>query len=579
MAYDALGNITSKSDVGSYAYHSTKKHQVTSTSNGWSFGYDGNGNVTNARGATIGWTSYNYAASITNGADSASFSYTPDRQYWRQISNYTSGGNATTIYIGGMLEKVITSAGTDYRHMIHAGNSTVIVSRQTTGTNTTYYALTDHLGSNSTITNSSGAILTTTSYDAFGKRRGGNWTGSPNSVDWSTIAATTRRGYTGHTMLDNLGLVHMNGRVQDPFLGRFMSADPLIDDPSSTQGWNRYSYLKNNPLNATDPSGFCGQTGGDAAWIYDWVYDDDCTYYYTGEEELVAVGLGWAHLPPSGTSQGQSGGSVSLDPELIEAVIIFQDAERAEEEAREAQRRENGIIIEPQTETVVTLDGSTVFADVYYVYYGEVSSTYFIGVFNPATGSYWSADNAITSFYDVDEGALQGRLISGYGSFGARVLDSAVNTLEDARNDLIIMGTAELGGIAVAVAARGGATTLEASEILFSQSSVNGVEEIALSMRANGWVGAPIDVVSVNGRLITVDNTRVAAATMTDTPVQATIHSANELLPASMSGRFVSREGAEAATWGEAISTRIGNQNGLYRELYPEGSWYIGVNP
>jgi RHS repeat-associated protein len=57
-------------------------------------------------------------------------------------------------------------------------------------------------------------------------------------------------------MLDNLSLIHMNGRVMDPLLGRFVSADPNIDGVMDTQGWNRYSYVKNGPLSATDPSGF-----------------------------------------------------------------------------------------------------------------------------------------------------------------------------------------------------------------------------------------------------------------------------------------------------------------------------------
>ena len=48
----------------------------------------------------------------------------------------------------------------------------------------------------------------------------------------------------------------MNGRVYDPVLGRFLSADPNVDDATDAQGFNRYSYLGNNPLGGTDPSGF-----------------------------------------------------------------------------------------------------------------------------------------------------------------------------------------------------------------------------------------------------------------------------------------------------------------------------------
>jgi hypothetical protein len=48
----------------------------------------------------------------------------------------------------------------------------------------------------------------------------------------------------------------MNGRVQDPITGRFLSADPFIPDVEDTQSWNRYSYVNNNPLSFVDPSGF-----------------------------------------------------------------------------------------------------------------------------------------------------------------------------------------------------------------------------------------------------------------------------------------------------------------------------------
>jgi RHS repeat-associated protein len=256
MAYDAIGNITSKSGIGAYTYDGTKKHQVTSTGNGWSFGYDGNGNMTSGRGATITWTSFNYPASIGNGSDTSSFSYTPDRQYWKQVSNYTSGGAATTIYVGGLLEKVTSGGNTDYKHMIRTDNARIVVSRRSDGQNVSWYALDDHLGSNSVVTTQAGLIQMELSNDAFGARRAPNWQGSPTSSDWLNIAGTTRRGYTDHTMLDNLSLTHMNGRVYDQLLGRFLSADPYITEPGNTQGYNRYSYVLNKPLSFTDPSGF-----------------------------------------------------------------------------------------------------------------------------------------------------------------------------------------------------------------------------------------------------------------------------------------------------------------------------------
>ena len=75
-------------------------------------------------------------------------------------------------------------------------------------------------------------------------------------ADGAVTPATTHHGYTGHEHLDSLGLIHMNGRVYDPALGRFTQADPYIQDPTNSQSLNRYSYVENNPLKYTDPSGY-----------------------------------------------------------------------------------------------------------------------------------------------------------------------------------------------------------------------------------------------------------------------------------------------------------------------------------
>jgi len=72
------------------------------------------------------------------------------------------------------------------------------------------------------------------------------------------------RGYTGHEHLDNFGLINMpalsvaegNGRVYDPAIARFLSPDPILQNPRNTQSHNRYSYCLNNPLKYTDPSGY-----------------------------------------------------------------------------------------------------------------------------------------------------------------------------------------------------------------------------------------------------------------------------------------------------------------------------------
>ena len=109
----------------------------------------------------------------------------------------------------------------------------------------------------SSILNADGSTLVNESYTAYGLRRNPTtWNGSASSVDLSVSAGVTRQGYTWQTALGNMGLNHMNGRVQDAITGVFLSPDPYISEPGNPQNYNRYSYVLNNPLSFTDPSGY-----------------------------------------------------------------------------------------------------------------------------------------------------------------------------------------------------------------------------------------------------------------------------------------------------------------------------------
>jgi len=96
-----------------------------------------------------------------------------------------------------------------------------------------------------------------------GKRR--------NPLTWEAFVEPPKlvmdRGFTGHEHLDLFELVNMNGRIYDPVIGRFLSADPYSQMPEHTQGLNRYSYCMNNPLSFTDPSGYSMSDAGFASFI------------------------------------------------------------------------------------------------------------------------------------------------------------------------------------------------------------------------------------------------------------------------------------------------------------------------
>jgi len=95
-------------------------------------------------------------------------------------------------------------------------------------------------------------------FDAFGQTRNADFSDrtQPPQVGSLGLAPATRNGFTGHEHLDTLGLIHMNGRVYDYRLGRFLSVDPIIQNPAHSQSLNPYSYIGNNPFSGADPSGY-----------------------------------------------------------------------------------------------------------------------------------------------------------------------------------------------------------------------------------------------------------------------------------------------------------------------------------
>jgi RHS repeat-associated protein len=120
------------------------------------------------------------------------------------------------------------------------------------GTTQNYlYLHRDYLGSIVAVTNQAGAVVEKRLFDAWG-----NITkvhdGAGNNLTKLTVID---RGYTGHEHLQGVNLIHMNGRLYDPVVHRFLQPDNFVSDPQNTQAFNRYSYVLNNPLKYSDASG------------------------------------------------------------------------------------------------------------------------------------------------------------------------------------------------------------------------------------------------------------------------------------------------------------------------------------
>ncbi len=273
-AYNDLGNITSRTDVGSFSYGaaSTGPHALTGVTGGAfnkSCDYDAKGNRTTDGATSLTYSSFNKPVRMVKGGDTLRFDYGPDRALYRQTTFLTQPGGATSQtvreYIGGLYERETTSEGL-VRHIHYiAGGSGVaaILTDERSAASPPVrlrYIHKDHLGSVDVITDSAGAVVERQSFDAWGRRRTVAY--NTGTATWSVTypatpgSAETHRGFTGHEMLDAVGLVHMGGRIYDPITARFLSPDPFVQSPDNLQNLNRYSYVLNNPLSFTDPSGF-----------------------------------------------------------------------------------------------------------------------------------------------------------------------------------------------------------------------------------------------------------------------------------------------------------------------------------
>ncbi|CAC9628195.1 hypothetical protein [uncultured Gammaproteobacteria bacterium] len=226
--------------------------------------YDANGNMTKNNNKIIQWTSFNKPKRFTksNSNDNTTFVYAPNRsRYQKTQTKASSNTTITTTYIGKLYEQIKQNTSTEHKHFIYADGQLIAINIKTDTTagtppipDKTRYLHYDNLGSIDTITNGQGNIVERMAYTAFGQRRQGD--GRASDPLLPIIPALTNRGFTGHEHIDEMGFIHMNGRVYDPSIGRFLSADPTIQHPYNTQDYNRYSYTTNNPLKYVDMNGF-----------------------------------------------------------------------------------------------------------------------------------------------------------------------------------------------------------------------------------------------------------------------------------------------------------------------------------
>jgi len=243
VTYDETGNILTKADAGTYTYNSNNVNQLASVT------FVRSGITTNTQ--IIAYNSQNKVTEMSEGNYSYDVMYGADGDRIRSRLYEDSILSKTKYYAPGY-EKIIKSGSTIENHYIVSPYGLEAIIAKTGTSETLYLAETDHLGSLVGLFNTSGIHVEQYSYDAWGRRR------NPADLTFINVPVPviTERGFTGHEHLDEFRLINMNGRLYDPLTGRFLNSDPVIDNAGGAQGLNSYTYVLNNPLRYTDPSGY-----------------------------------------------------------------------------------------------------------------------------------------------------------------------------------------------------------------------------------------------------------------------------------------------------------------------------------
>ncbi|MDT5268357.1 MAG: hypothetical protein QOH49_543 [Acidobacteriota bacterium] len=192
--------------------------------------YDANGNLTGDGTNTYTWNARNQLVSIS-GAVTASFQYDP---FGRRVSKTVGGVTTNYLYDGPNVVQEL-SGTTPTANLLSGSEDEVFLRTDASGSQS---FLLDGLGSTLALTDGAGALQTRYTYDAFGGTTASGGAGSTYQ-------------YTGREN-DGTGLYYYWARYYSPSMQRFISEDPL---DFAGGGFNHYAYVRNDPINAKDPSG------------------------------------------------------------------------------------------------------------------------------------------------------------------------------------------------------------------------------------------------------------------------------------------------------------------------------------
>ncbi len=259
--YDPTGNRLSKVLAGQTTSYSYDKADRILTAGSTNYTVNAAGNET-ARGSdTCAYDQANRLTSATAGGATSTYRYDGDGKR----TSKTAGGMTTSyVYdVAGGLPVLLDDGARKY---VWGAAGLAFTVDKTTAALHVYH--TDGLGSVRAITDASPnpQLVETYRTDEFGLPDANGTTGTTGQS----------LQYTGEQRDTETNLVYVRARMYDPGSGRMMSRDPSARISSGSQQLNRYSYVSNNPISATDPSGlrtyFVGGIGGSGSQEFRKLY-------------------------------------------------------------------------------------------------------------------------------------------------------------------------------------------------------------------------------------------------------------------------------------------------------------------
>ena len=267
--YDIKGRITTNDQVGTFKFGNSQKiYQPTSMV----LNDAGTQNYNNDLLQKITYNENNDPVFIDGVKGDVRFEYglTSMRQRVTYGGNFDKNGDGKfTKYYSedGSYEIIRNNQTGQEKHMLYIGDTPydsniVYLKNYAESTGSYKFLHKDYLGSILAITDEAGNKLEQRHFDAWGNLTHLKIGMQATITDKNQIRdylsggnLILDRGYTSHEHFAEVGLIHMNGRLYDPLLRRFLNADENIQEPYNTQNYNKYGYVLNNPLMFNDPTG------------------------------------------------------------------------------------------------------------------------------------------------------------------------------------------------------------------------------------------------------------------------------------------------------------------------------------